>query len=538
MADEEEDKGPKSIVYFGKDEKYFEQYCRSLDGILRTKLQRYIIEYEGVEPSKLVLEVVDKKPDLIILDFSKDRQTLVKVSFFLSRMYPLMKIPFIGFLTALKENTDLIDQMVYSGVNFLLYKLPEIEFSSVPTALMFNPDNSKFPDFYVKETKDIAAIFIPMRVGYINQEKIHVESSADILTEDLLKIKTSIFNVPVYFKKINRGVSNLYYHFPFNYDFDFHAPSEIKLMELTEENQNVAYLYEAEIEEQMKKIVENLESVMEKTVDNDKSRPKKLRVLLIDHELRTLHEGKEQIDEFSFSIRLHQYLDPRARLVEEVLPKIIFYFLKDPHIGKREIPAMVSKIQEIGEGFDPVIIVFDEQDAYIKMQNDQKQKLIEEGQDAESIIVANRYECSEAGYSKLITTKAKFTFDTLVTMIDRYKEKLLEGTADENFTVYFSKKDKESFAYMEDQWRIKKISEPFLIFESETRLPLYSLVKAKLGDVIMVLTIAPFPSSYESIRESKSEQFAIINGIDEMQQAKLRLHIHKPEKEDVKEKNK
>ncbi len=517
---------PKRVVYLGRDHKYFERYVESLEHIFNIKINRFILDYSVDTAAGLVYEIYKRSPDLIVVDFTQDPDKLTKVSFFLSRMYPLREIPFLGLLTGLRDNKDLIEKMVYTGINYLFYKLQEIEFSSIPTALIFNPDKSRFSEYFLKECQGIKAeITIPVKVGYVSMSHIHLETNANLPRDEFVDLDINIFKRKVSFKVQNHDMSNRYYHYRYCYDLNYEMPSQVKLLNLNQEEEKFRYLYENEVVEQQDNFSKEIQKMIEEYNILRKNNAKKLRILILDSYMRALKETKDQIDQFSFCLRLHQYLDQNGEILDEVFPRIIVYCLHDPIRGKKELDDIFMFINAV-DNYDPFVLVFDEQDRFISQMEDKK--LLAEK--PELIKVPKRMSL-DYDYDRFMPAQGAFQFHFLLKLIRNYKDKLLDGIIDDsNSAAYFSKKNPMSDGFINDTWELTKMCEAFIIFLPQIRVPHYTIVKAYINNIRVVLTVLPFPETYLGYQSDPLEQFAVISGVDEIQQGELRKIVNIKEK--------
>jgi hypothetical protein len=546
------------IIYIGRDSKYFTSYAASLEKNLSVELVKKEVPTEDGKNANLYLKsIADFAPDIIVIDYSEDTETLIKLTFFISRLYPIRKIPLIGFLSNDCDHSDEILRLIFSGVNFLFFKLFEIEFASVATLMLLGSKSVHFPDFAIKRrVLDFIAKF-PARVGYISTQYLHIETNFRVDEEQLYLFEAPFLRegidpeklaaeeeteedddddasfgwdneevddrVEILYKFNRELFENIYYCFSRAYDI---SPYHYKglLEEENKQNKDKYLIKEKVPQEEFFYPHEHFEAITEiapeyefapdglheyflDQFDENAELSKRSRLLIIDQELEILNQSKQDIDKFNANIRLHQHIpeSETVNIIAESKPGVIVYVVReDTDLAGKELNKLKLDIEKV-RGYFPFLIIWDTRKETGRL---------------------------DLLYDKLLYQKNPFDFNILIQIMGMYeKQGGRTKTHDQNASYgdserryYLSKKDKNSFGFFNFPLRINLICEAYLVFSTDWEIPFNSNIFVRLDEVTVVLTVIETPQSYESICPS-GNYFAVITALSEGMQTNLRKFI-------------
>jgi hypothetical protein len=492
----------EKIVYFGNDDRFFNSYKKGIEKFINSEVDSLVISTKkGNWSIHLALDCLLFAPDLIVFDFGENHELMSKLTMLLNRSFPISEIPRIAVLNEQNDNEEMIETLSFYGLDYLFFKLPEIDFLVVPTVLLFESTQARFEEYFVStpEKNYELKIKVPGRMSLFDQKKLVMESNITFEKDSFFEM-SSFLREDVLFKEVSHERSRLYYNFNIKHELEFISAYEKKIEELESPDKPEDKKLRKKFQEKIAIFNDKVFSLLNNPRFKKESRVKGLKVLIIDQKALAYQQSKSGLDESTFSVRLVRKIDLDGKVIKKVDPEIIIVCLWDD-----------SDIENLNEVFKSTQSTF--------------------------IVVFDQVEHSDIDYKsllgseqkkgrKLLYSKASFSFDLVSKMVSS----LLAGSApkeDYQGRICFSKKSEESFCFVLDTCEIISVSEPFVIFKSKFKFEERTMMLAQFEGVRVIFTVIPTPKQYEKYVTSKEHHFAFLSGLGEEDQKMLRTIIHR-----------
>ena len=165
----------KNILYVGDDSNYWSQVKKEFEKhFSHINNLYYIYRLEGdITYKDVFLKILELKPTIIYLDFTKRHHEVASLTRLLSREGHFFGTAIVGLVNHVEE----VDDALINGCNFVYVKCGEF-FDGVFGPLRYSLPNIINPPKFAKAVlEEDRVIFSPIRVGYIHPSKIHFEAN-------------------------------------------------------------------------------------------------------------------------------------------------------------------------------------------------------------------------------------------------------------------------------------------------------------------------------------------------------------------------
>jgi len=469
------------ILYIGIDNRYWrhlqeafsETYAKELTFEFRKVDDNLLPDYR-----KLLRLVMHATPDLILVDFATQSESLIKLVTLLRRINATKGIA----LTGLFSNSE-FPKTVLSALSagILLTQLKgaddfqDVIYNSIS---LVEKDKAKEPSFYkLAFRKGHDAIMAETcRVNYISKDRIHVETSLGYSSVEELEMSNQIPldvvpSIQFSVKEIEEGP--LYYNSNLALSLQFEYADRLILPERKLTKMDEAKRADDQ-EKRSNEIIKSQKNLDEWIKNGLKaSSPKKVKILIIEQSLSIIEQGEKWIWDYPYSFRLQTHIaDPELEL-KRYRPNFIAIDIfhpieieepkqeeskkgnkeekkQEPIIDQDFVKSVIGTIKRIPD-YSPFIFIFN----------------------LESIPSEKAREIFN--YDKLVVNNKQIQFENLIKLAEVFDQKGKFFIAAEiKEVLYISKYEPLSFAYIKHHIKIKSISECEMIFECERQIPLFT----------------------------------------------------------------
>ncbi len=509
------------MAYLGEDDLYFQklvtQFKKVYPNLNFTFSNKRVNDNVGA--FRLMADLVKLDLSIVYVDYSLYSESYLKLAKFLKNQSTTRNIPLIG-LSGLNNTHQEFYSGLIAGFNVIYNKSIEV------TDAVFHGMKLAFPEkAKIQKVALVDQISFPLkafhffRVGFITPEYIHVECNLKLEIGEEVLISGGVVDEfkGDRFIVIRKIEENFYYNFNYCYDLKF-LPPDLKEEVEEEELENLS-------QKEKEKKIEEMENKMrlerEELLKNKKkpSVGKRIKVIFFDEDLKILDQSEKEIDDFPYSLRVHQFLDNEGSVIKEVMPSIIVFSKKKPGMSvdgflSNDLTALKKLIELIkkSKGFSPFIIIFNEEEDVSLLKQD-------------------------LNYERVLPIKKDFSLKLALEIIKSFEEK--EGRllthdpslsfAKNEIRYYLDKNDLRSIVKSEHPVEIISMSETFFSLTPPSGILERTVVKIE----------EPFEMGLTLIGNEDGDTtcMALVNGISSKNMAELRQLINKmiQEKKDVKE---
>ena len=510
-----------NVAYLGEDEPYLHklstQFKKIYPNLNITFFEKKV--NNNVSAFRSIADLVGLDLDLIYIDYSLYSESYLKLAKFLKDQTTTRDIPLIG-LSGLNNTHEEFYSGLIAGFNVIYNKSIEVTDAVFHGMKLACPEKAK-----VQKVALVDHIKFPLkalhffRIGYLTQDYIHVECNLKLEIGEEVFISGGIVDELKgnKFKVIRNNKENFYYNFKFSYDLEFVHPNLEEVIEIEE----LESLSEEEKAKKINKLETKLKKEREEWLKNKikVSVGKRIKVIFFDEDLKILRQTKKEIDNFPYSLRVHQFMDNEGQVIKEVMPSIIvFCKKKSSTLGDGFLPNNLTGFQRLIElvkkskGFSPFIIIFNEEEDLSVLKQD-------------------------LNYDRILPIKKDFSLQLTLEIIKSFEEK--EGrllTHDPSLS--FAKKEKRYYLDKNDLRSIVKSEHPIEIYSmSETFFSL--MAPSSILEKTVIKIEDPFEMGLTLIGKDSEDKssMALVNGISSKNMAELRQLINRmiQEKKDTKE---
>lgn len=437
--------GTLLYYYFGDDEAYF----KALQGEFK-KNAKTPVEFKRLNAStdqqiqSLIIKIFRDKPACVFIDLSKFTQDYLHLARIVSRTtfeHPLVTVGLVDYLSP----PEILRESIATGSTLSFIKSAEIFDVAFSVGKLTSASAATEHGFANAGLKEEVEVGILCKVGYVDQEGLHIETDHNLSKGDRVVLrhhwleKKIIPSQHVFVKNV--GASNMFYQFKSNADLDFlflddfiphEGMTDEAIKEKKSEREDILFYHKKQYKRWMD---ENRTS----------SHEKRAKVLVVDYKFH-FYENQPRTDKHAYTIRCIPFFTDIAAELERLRPQIIAYELQTAE-GKNtleELQNLVKTQANIYKESTPFIIVFN-----CKMSSAELQSTLQ--------------------YQQVIAHEEELSPELLIKMADALQKKLSNldvSKADAN-KVFIKKNHPASLAEILKQVTILKISETDMVFQSE-----------------------------------------------------------------------
>jgi len=453
--------GTKTFYYFGDDEAYFRTLIGEFKKFSSLQVEfKKVFESEEAKIQSLFLLVNRMKPQCVFIDFSKRSHDYLHLARILIRTLKEKNILVVGLLDYLSPPEVMLEGIA-TRTALTHIKSAEVFDVVFSVSRLLNAQDSGRQTFATAKYQDQIQGGIPLKVGFINQSGVHVETDLDLNPGEKVNIKHYWQNKRIVpstefiVKEVSR--KNIFYQFQHAADLDFlfvdelsfneeSTPDEIKT-KTTQRDEKVHY-HQKILEKWIK---ENSSSSLEK----------KAKVLIVDRHFN-FYNMQSRTDKHSYNIRCIENLGDIGSTIDRYSPQVIAYSFDKEDEGsplntEEELSLLVQGLKlKMGEDL-PFLVVFNSR---------KNSKTLQE----------------ELQFPHIVASESEVSVDLLLRMADVFEKKLLSRLPKTNKkpdNVFLKSSHESSLAQFEVKLTIKQLSEVDMIIESERPLQIGTNIHLK-----------------------------------------------------------
>ncbi len=500
----------RKVLYLGSDGAYFKALMAEFARLYPAIKIEQITDHGREHIQPMLIKVMEQRPGLIFIDFSKDTDDYMHLARLLVRTHQHEPPSVIGLHDYLSPPEQHYEAFL-TGVTVNHIKGGEV-FDVVFDAMnLIAPGQAKEHGFATAKIDSELAVDYLAKVGYVTPKGLSLETFMTFNDGDELRLKHHWLgrkHVPsdlVKVRKKKQGPQARFYHSADSFQVDFawvdpvvvaEGDSEARIKELNDERD---YL------------VSKARKVHDAWLDDNRERShkKKVRVLVIDRSL-SFYQTSERTDKFGHAIRCHPFVPDLVAELEKFRPQLIVVVLDTDRGADNPPPplndmAMVQKLTQIItkklEGVSPFIIVFN------------------------AGPVTSQELQGAMRYPQMMAVPNELTPSMVIKMANMVEQKLDQELRDEvgavqEKNIYLRKSNPATIARISESIKLVQISESDLVFLSSRELPVGTVLRLEKPFQGFV-TVATHPQL------SKAPQYyAVINCITETEKKALRRYVN------------
>ncbi len=497
----------KKVLYLGDDTAYFKVLAVEFQRLYPELKLEQLAEHTPERIQGLIIKVLELKPSLVFIDYSKFTDDYVHLSRLLVRTNSQHNFAVVGLHDYLSP-PDQVKESFLSGVNVNHIKSAET-FDVVFDAIsLIKPGQAKEHGYATaKISKELVAGHL-CKVGFIASDLIHFETNLNLSPAEELKVKHHWVQkklIPSNLVKIkSSSQSLLFYNFKYAVDAQFAWVDPLIKIE-GDDPQRIKEL-EGEREHAVTKAKKALAAWLE---DNtDRSQQKTVRVLVIDREM-IFYQNLGRTDKYGYAIRCQPFLKDIAAEIDGQRPQVIALALDVPKEGEK-IEGPLNDMSMLGS-----IISF------------LKQKL---AKDPPFLVVFNATATSKElqasfAYPQIMAVDSPVGPEILLKMASVFDKKLKTAVAVQTTEipsprVFIKKTHPMSIAEIEEVINLVQISETDLVFNCNRALPVGTVLRVE-DPFVGYITVAEHPQLGKA-----PSYYGVVNGIGETEKKSLRRFVN------------
>ena len=519
-------------IYIGNDSGYWYKLIE----LFKKNYNGFILSFSEIATDKnsrsndLFIQIYEAKAQVVFIDFEYEPKTMMELAKLLNRNNEMRLLSLTG-LYSVNQDLSIIDMGVAASIRLNHIK-SSIEFEdTVYDAVSLLDVNLAEPPEYVRSEKELVfEILQPLRIGYIEENRFHVETNSyleegqivDVHDHPLMKIMPS---TKVYVEKFYE--KNLYYNRRFGYDLEF-IYIDNDFFAATNENWKLYKSLKDSPEglekldpEKQDEVLKDMKARKEKyseikylidrwMKDKESKRfSKRLKIMIVDETLNILRSLDKANIKVPYSINFQTMLLSDFYQIKRSMPHLIAMKVSESNTIET-LEEMIKKIKSI-EDYHPFILLFNSE-----ASTDELRKKVD--------------------FKQLMARKEEeIEIQTLVAMARALDDKLDISSTDGSARVFFKSNEPESFMYLKKFVKIYKMTESELYLYSQTPIPLWTVFKVH-RPVNVLLTIVPHLEK-SGFANQEGYYRCLINGTGEAEKAALRRVINSTLKEEEQEDN-
>lgn len=492
------------FYYFGDDEAYF----RTLMGEFRTHTRmqidfKRVFESDEKKIQKLFLKIYREKPQCVFIDFSKHTQDYLHLARIISRTPLEHKLVTVGLVDYLSP-PEVLSESIATGVTITHIKSPECYDVVFDVTKLAAPNEIGEHGFANASLKEEWEAGIPLKVGYVRPEGLHLETDHKLNKGDRIRLNHSwtekrvVPSREVFVQDIS--TKNLFYHFKYAVDVEFLFVDEF----LPPEGMELERIEEKKQERE--DLILYHRKQLKKWIDDNVSRSleKKAKVLVVDSEFH-FYDDQPRTDKHPYTIRCLPFLADVGAELDRLEPQVIAFALdKDDAANKRntneQLNHLLNAVKNKMQDTSPFVVVFNSKVSSKELQD-------------------------SYSYAHIMATPGELSVEVLQKMADIFEKKMAKANemktpSKDDLKVFLKKTNTASIAEIVIPVNVVKLSETDMILTSE--IPL------QIG---MNLHLTKPVDMYVNIQPTKNqgknpEYHGLIHSLGESEKKELRRFVN------------
>jgi len=511
------------VLYIGNDLKYWgklkKRFLSVYDEIELEFLQEKVDE--NIQSKKLFTIILDKRPEIIYLDFSIEFTEVLRLAKLITRNNETRLFSLVGLFEYLDAKSK-INMAVSASVRLNHIKCSEIQ------DVVYNPIslldvNMALMDEYVrsKEIENIEILQI-LRVGYVESNRFHVETNSKLNIGDIVDVESHPISgiMPskkVYIEKFYDR--DQYYNRRFSYDLEFiYIDNDFftttndrwklykQLKESPDKIQELPEIERVKIIEDMAKrklafspIKNSIDTWMEQNIGA--TQPKKLKIMVVDETLNIFNAMKSSVEEFPYSINFQTILLGEYYQILRSMPHLLVFRFSENNT-EEVLKAICVKIDTI-EKYRPYLLVFN------------------------SVLSSTEIQ-KQFGYPNVLAYNQEVKMKNIKDMAIVLDKKLHISESENK--VFFRSSAPESTMFIKLNAKVTAMTESIMYIKTKFEIPMWT-VFALRSPIPVLLTVVPHKEGGEFSSEENVYR-CLINGVGEQEKSKIRMLINSTLSED------
>ncbi len=495
------------FYYFGDDEAYFRTLVAEFKKHTRLVLDfKRIYESDENKIQSLFKRIYQDKPVCVFIDFSKQTQDYLHLARIVSRTPLEHKLVTVGLVDYLSP-PEVLMESIATGANLTHIKSTETYNVIFSVSRLVAPNEIGEHGFATATLKEDWEGGIPVKVGFIHQEGLHIETDHKIQKGDRIRMnhhwteKRMIPSREFFVQEI--ATTNLFYHFKYAVDAEFLVLDEF----LPPEGMEIERIDEKKKERD--ELILHHRKLLSRWIDDNVSRSqeKKAKVLVVDHDFH-FYDDQPRTDKHNYTVRCVPYIEDIGQELDRMLPQVIAFAMEkegatNPKNDNEALVKLVEAVKVKMQDVNPFLIVFNCKTSSKEMQ--------------ESLQYAN-----------VMTSESELTVPVMVRMADIFEKKMVDAAIMQNTKsnskgsekVYLKKTNAASIAEILIPLKVLKISETDMIIQSEMPLPI-GMNLHLTNPVDMFVNLQPTKN------QSKTPEYhGLIHCLGEVQKKDLRRYVN------------
>lgn len=493
------------FYYFGDDEAYF----RTLVGEFKTHTRmqidfKRVFESDEKKIQSLFIKINRDKPTCVFIDFSKHSQDYLHLARIITRTPMDKNVVTVGLVDYLSP-PEVLMESIATGVAITHIKSPECYDVVFDVTKLVAPNEIGEHGFANASLKEEWEAGIPLKVGYVQQDGLHLETDHKLNKGDRIRMNhawTEKRMVPSkHFFVQNISTKNLFYHFKYAVDAEFLFIDEFLPPEgMEEERIN-------EKKQEREDLIVFHRKQLKKWIDDNVSRSleKKAKVLVVDREFH-FYENQERTDKHPYTIRCLPYLTDIGAELDRLEPQVIAFALDkddvtEPKNTNEQLHKLMNAVKNKIQDTSPFIILFNSKISSKEMQDN-------------------------LSYAHIMATESDLSVDILVRMADIFDKKMAKmnesvvAPPKDEQKVFLKKTNTSSIAELLIPVNVIKLSETDMILTSE--VPLQIGMNLHLTEPVdMFVNIQPTKNQGKN-----PEYHGLIHCLGESEKKELRRYVN------------
>jgi hypothetical protein len=462
------------------------------------------------DPIDEYLITYKEQVNIMYIDFTDEATKLVYFTKLYNRNNVTRLTSTVG-LYLFPQQKNILHMSYLAGVRIHHYKTPERKDVVYDPMALLNTDLPVKPKFFRVNKTQHMNIFQQMRIGYMDSEKIHVETNCPLQMNELIKTNNHLLMDVAPSKRFlvtDFGDSGLYYGMRYWADLA-HTYNGDQLF-ISRDYPYLDYMYfddrRDEYEGDFHELQESLDSYHRKlrvgkepvehwvSVHQDGVRPKPLKVLAIDESMAVAEQLKSH-GPVDYALNIQPHLTQDRYQIKRTYPHLICIQYDEDRNNEAEIEEIFKAIKRLPD-YDPFFVIF--------------------GVEWEAQSLRDQY-----NYPHVMPFKENLDFDEINLLANRLILSLPPDIHGDR--VYFSSDQMENVIEAIREVELVGLTESVIYLRASFVIPMYTVFKTDFP-VPMMLTVVPHREN--SSMAQPGVYRALINGISEQSKKELRRFIN------------
>ncbi|MEX0798211.1 MAG: hypothetical protein WD025_02130 [Bacteriovoracaceae bacterium] len=507
------------VKYIGNDRRYWEKIQNKF-GDFSSSIKP-IFEQEHVDgnfhPPASFIDTYQKDCDIVYVDLSVEPLKCLSLCKLLCRNN-VTRLKAVVALHQFQDGQKSLLKGALAGVRLNHYKGMEVDEVVFHPLSLLDPSLKSVNEYATGKSIPELVYKQILRIGYIADDHFRVETSSPLAPDKIVELEDHplgrLMDSSRFFVE-NFSDSDLYYNQRYSYnlkhtfvDSEFFRASESswltykKLKESQEDLKGDAqksFEFVLEDLEKRKSELAPIRKRVKKWIEENESDvvPKRLKVLVVDETLEIFKEFDGKIDQFKFTINFQTKLTHDFYQIRRSKPHLILFHYEKQGNNENVLSQVVKQIRRF-EDYNPVVLVFNYHD--------------------NSVVLKNLHD-----YQNIIAYKNTIHLDAIKELSQTLDQRL--RISESQGKVYLKTSDPRSVASVKRYGKILRINESEMYFQTKYEIPMWTTFSVE-KPANMLITVLPFNEQL-SFEASPNIYRALINGVDDLEKARLRQLVNK-----------